>query len=178
MGEIMVNEPDLLKETLERINGWIENADTKISILLGVEIIAFGWVLDRSDEIRRFFSTLEYGKDDYLIILIGWFVLAVAASLWNGYRGLRPKLDLPPKMPPSPFFYGTIAEFELEAYRGKLMELDEKQAFDEMVNQIWVNSKIARAKFEAARASIDAFFLAILPLAIVFIWMMITNGTR
>lgn len=101
------------------------------------------------------------------VLLVLWF-LFTAASIFFSIRCFMPRIEA--KFDKNIFFfgdviskYGNIKEFSKTFYQ---ISLDEIELFDQLGQQIYINSKIASLKFKNVNRSI---FLLALGLLILFI---------
>lgn len=112
-----------------------------------------------------------------LFIPLGLWMLCTAASIFYSIKCFVPRLET--KFEKNIFFfqdviskYGTINEFSRTFYT---ISLDEEELFDQLGQQIYINSKIASLKFKSVNRSIHFLVLALILLFIVGFWYMIIS---
>ncbi|QAT49308.1 hypothetical protein EQM14_05675 [Caproiciproducens sp. NJN-50] len=166
-----------LNEVLDRNTAWIENCDSKTSIILGGIGVIVG-ILLASDYIGKFKEINKYMVDNtgfwtvlYLIvwlfsifgILVGCvFLIYVLISKINpnefSNKGI--KAD-------SLIYFSTIAQFKsYNDYRQKLNKYDTTELNDDITSQIYICSLICKRKFMFYKAglttSLSSFTLFVL----------------
>lgn len=151
-------EHDELIGILERINGWIENCDSKVSTILGgIGVIA--GILLATDYISKFISIFRFmcqiesvWSIIYLIIsvgsicslLYGSFLLVMvlfARTDENEFesRGLKTE---------SLIYFSSIAKIKsLSEYHEKLTGYKHEQMTNDLISQIYICSLICDKKF-------------------------------
>jgi hypothetical protein len=141
---------------LDRINQWIVNCDNK-SLILVTLIGIFVGVLFATDYIMNLIKIylfiwhnpnlinllyLILSLSSILLILGGiWFVIQSIIARTKPYseEGL---------IKDSLIYYGTISKNSFEVYSKKINNLDEESLKNEIISQIYINSKICTFKFE------------------------------
>ena len=159
----MLTKPDL-EESLRRVHEWIRSADEKVSIFLALQGVAltilfpkvFSWTEDNFDK----FSCL-----DFFILLMGMVLIAI--SLCKSVFAIIPSLDKK-KHKKSMTYFGDIAEFKLEDFQKMVEGASDKEYGEELINQIYISSGIAKKKHTQFREAITAFFGGIILLALSF----------
>lgn len=111
----------------------------------------------------------------FYVLFTLWFVCTMM-SIYYSVRCFVPRLE--EKYDKNIFFFGdvisnfgTIREFSKTFYE---ISLDEKQLFNQLGQQIYINSKIASAKFKSIKKSI-LFMVASLILMLAFIVYYLLN---
>ncbi|MET3507017.1 Pycsar system effector family protein [Halalkalibacter oceani] len=129
---------------LNKNDQWIQNVDTKISILLTFLGVFSGFILALED-IEKLF---DFNSDDYLWILTLFFLLTaffVILSIRYSLKGMKATLK---NKNPGLWFFGDVAKYQHSSYfaRKKLNQTDE-QFDEELLIQIYNTAKIANEKF-------------------------------
>ena len=144
-------------KTLEIINFWIANCDTKTSILLAIYGVVLSLSLS-SDKIRLLrnivvacFATQSMGNVLYFIFLltsIGIFFF----GLYKLIRVLLPKIDL---QNPSVMFFGSVARIpSLNEYKLKVDTISDEELHKDLLGQIYAAAKICNQKFQNQKAGL------------------------
>lgn len=142
---------------LDRVNGWISNAEGKAGGVFGVAGILLGLVVSRLPDaiirIREISVSLRYLSDLSLVLAAILLVLSTYRSLIVYY----PKLDAPAV---SPFYFGSIARMALDDFSARMKQMDEAKIEEELIQQTHVNAGIALRKFENTRGAIRLLIAA------------------
>ena len=167
----VINSIERSKYVHEQVNGWIENADSKVSISCGILTGVFGVFT---------FLTEWYVKDPaqpiineawHKVYLLSFILSVVAISLAVLFYVIAvfPNLKTSGKVKPTqkqfPIFFGDINSLNYETYQ-KLMKNGTDQDFiDELTLEIWHNSAICLNKMRWYKkgliTSSVAIFLAV-----------------
>ena len=147
-----------LSEILERTNGWIENCDSKSSIILSGMGVAAGIFL-ATDYISKFIDIIQFMYENMNIWTVLYLIfgsLSICLLLYGAFllievlfsrintaefedRGV--KTD-------SIIFFSSIAKNKtLSKYRGKLKKCSAEQLDNDIISQIYVCSLICDKKF-------------------------------
>ena len=115
----------------------------------------------------------ENGNQLLYIPLTLW-VLSTVASIYFSIKCFMPRMES--NFDKNMFYfkdiisqYGTIKEFSRTFYE---TSLDEEELFDQLGQQIYVNSTIASGKFKSVNRSIHFLAIGLVMLIIVGIWYM------
>ncbi|MBU5294443.1 hypothetical protein KQH90_10420 [Anaerosalibacter bizertensis] len=137
--------------TLEMINTWISNIDTKVSFALAFSGVLIGSVfstglpnaLKRISEVSKL-KELNGGEIIGAILVcilyvisfmsILYFMLAIIARIKN------------PNNPQSVFFFGSIATMKLLEYKTKVNSMSQQEILEDLEEQIHINSMICNKK--------------------------------
>lgn len=110
-----------------------------------------------------------------LYLPLGLWILCTLVSIYYSIRCFMPRLET--KFDKNIFFFkdiiskfGTINEFSKRFYK---ISLDEKELFDQLGQQVFINSKIASTKFKSVNRSIHFLAIGLVMLFIVGIWYMV-----
>lgn len=137
--------------TLEMINTWISNIDTKVSFALSIAGVLIGFVFSkgmpsafkRVGEVSKL-AELNGGEIIAAILVcalyivsfisILYFMLAILARIKNSSNVQ------------SIFFFGSVANQNLLDYQAKLNQMSEKDIIEDLEEQIHTNSLICSKK--------------------------------
>lgn len=147
-----------LREILARINGWIENCDSKVSIILsGMGV--FAGILFATDYVAKFADILQFMAEAKTIwsavylavwaislsLLIYGFICLIYALIARintaefARRGIKQD---------SLIFFSNIAQnSDLSAYCEKLKNYNSDQMEDDIISQIYICALICTKKF-------------------------------
>ncbi|MDA8218154.1 MAG: DUF5706 domain-containing protein [Dehalococcoidales bacterium] len=144
-------------KNIERVVGWIGNADNKALIVLAFQgaIIAGGAAaIGLLKPAMAWQPTQVQGI--LFSLLLGGFAVAFILSVYNSVRAPNP--DVTPREQEegqgSPFFFGSIAAMSLDDFRARMHRLDVAGIEDELIRQTHVNAGIASRKFGRLRLAI------------------------
>lgn len=136
-------------QTLEIINSWIGNMDTKVSFALAFVGVLIGSIFkeglpnafqkigsipnickaEATDILAVILVILLYGAS---LLAIIYFILAITARVQTQAQSL--------------FFFGSINKMQLNEYRNKTNSLTEQEFIEDLEEQIHTNSRICTLK--------------------------------
>ena len=161
------------KYTLELVNGWINNADTKISIACGISSVVLAVIAFGAENILGDLAK-NNGLNGYVMPL---FVLAFSVacitflvSLWYYFLALNPSLISSKseiEKPKYSIFYKDISKFSnVDAYMECMEEVTEVDFNRELMREIYINSDICTKKMQRFKTgmwcSVISIFAAVL----------------
>jgi len=126
---------------------------------------------------RNIGEVMTVAMDDHYLLFVplGLWILSTVASIYYSIRCFMPRMET--SYGKNLFFfkdiiskYGTIKEFSKKFYH---TSLDEVELFDQLGQQIYINSKIADNKFRSVNRSIHFLALGLILLFIVGLWYLI-----
>jgi len=138
-------------QSLEMINSWISNIDTKVSFALALTGVLIGFIfstglpsaLKRVSEVTKL-AELSGGEIIgailvcllYIVSFISilCFMLAIISRVKNMNNAL------------SIFFFGSISGMELQNYKDRANQITEKEIIEDLEEQIHTNSRICSQK--------------------------------
>lgn len=141
-----------MKWTLERQLGWIQSADTKLTILVPVPTAMLG-----------FLSTYVERIPDMTWAVFIPFLLAtclLAAALFLAAMSMVPRTDGPAS---SGVFFGKIAQATAPEYRAMVGSRTEADYLGDLAGQVHINAEIAAQKHGLIRKAMYCLFIAIAP---------------
>lgn len=163
---------------LDRIIIFINNCDNKASIILGIYGV-FGGILLTSNLFYNFIKNLFLLKfDNYLLIYIFLLLIASLLFIWGIIRlflVLYAKIDTKVYaekglVTNSKIFYGTISNYSFQEYKLKISNLTEEEFKDDILSQIYIDSKICIKKFQNYNKGLKCSFLGLISFLILIIF--------
>lgn len=164
-GESIVNnnrivmDKNELNRVLERTIGWINNCDTKISVILSGLVILFGVFL-ATDHLKKSVTIIKCMLDNFSIFAIIYLtfalisILLVLIGVGLLIMALLPRTNILKYKEKkvnsvSLLFFSTISNYSsINEYKKEIEKCNEKQFIDDLINQIYVCSLICHKKFE------------------------------
>jgi len=143
------------KYTLELVNGWINNADIKISIACGISSVVLAVIAFGAENILGDLAK-NNGLNGYVMPLFG-LAFAVACvtflvSLWYYFLALNPSLISSKseiEKPKYSIFYKDISRFaNVDAYMECTKDVTEEAFNQELMREIYINSDICTKKMQ------------------------------
>lgn len=146
---------DQLEYLYSNANRWINNADAKINIFIGIQLGVVGLL---------FFRVFDWYKShlpnmsltEILVSSLGIFF--VLWSIYHSIKGIFPNLKSRGENGELVYF-GAITKVSLDKFRKIVAGATEKQYIDDLVEQIYTNSHIAKDKFGSYKKAV-LFFLS------------------
>jgi len=166
---------------LDRIIGFIRNCDNKSFIILGI----FGGIAtiiltsDLKDSLIKIYKS-AYAKDTfcsdfYLLLLIAPAFLALYGiykilkvldvQLSDEKYKIEEELELDSKI----YFYKISNNAEYIKYKNKILEVSEEGLLNDILSQIYINSKICKNKYDNYKIGFKCSILSFL--AFVILWI-------
>jgi hypothetical protein len=146
---------------------WIRQSDTKAYTMFTVYGISISVVFSKIDTIAA-----ELSQSYMMIALATIYILSSMIALVFGFRCIQPSLKL--KVPPSIIFFGSISRAYQSGeayYEGSRPTANDVQAMEkELCNQIYINSIIARGKYDDISKSITAFLVSLITLIMIILY--------
>lgn len=155
------------KYVYEQVNGWIENADNKVSVSCGIFTGAFGVITYLAERyiivpdnpvINECWKTI-YGVSFGLSLFV--MVLAVFFYALSIIPNLKSSGKMKPTRKKYPIFYGDIHSLQQEDYQRLMEKGTDKDFNDELVLESWHNSGICLKKMKWYKAGVITSMIAI-----------------
>lgn len=162
-------------DTLERfiyvydqVNGWIENADNKVSVSCGIFTGMFGVVSFISERISGTSVITEHWYCMYrisyiisiLFLLFSFLAYVLAINPNLGSSGKSSNLQTTAKK--FPIYYGDISKIKnAESYKKQIGNATDKDFIDELLEEIHYNSGICMKKMERYRRGLWFSFISV-----------------
>jgi hypothetical protein len=143
---------DYLEKELARLLDWIKTADARISLILPLTTAMFGAIAA---------LTPVYSMWTWCIGLsVSISILLLASSLISISIALFPRTNGPVN---SMIFFGGIQTRTLEQFRDEVDGFDGNKYKSDLINQCFINAKIANIKFKWVKKSLIFLLLASIP---------------
>ncbi|EEM44240.1 DUF5706 domain-containing protein [Bacillus cereus] len=152
-------------QTLERINFWISNCDTKISfslafagILLG-GFFSSGIITGSLNKLMKGLKEIDkntpYLRIQYLeitTVVLVVFIILMIVSLTYFFRAKKGSIDTgvyneADLSKDSTLFFGTIQNKSFIAFKNSMIGIKKDELVNDYLSQIYINSKICNRKF-------------------------------
>jgi hypothetical protein len=178
-------------KNLERVNSWVSNCDSKVSYLLTLQGVVLT-ILFTSSYSSCVLSTFSY---KFSLQSFGWasvfrfteglfmyaFFVFIFLSLYNTYKTLKARLD--PKVykesgliTNSFLFFDTNAKRTFKDFVEGQDKLTEKELFDDIDSQVFINSKICQIKFKHYNLTLRYCSLGFI-IGLIYLILKIKNGS-
>ena len=149
------------------VNGWIGNADNKVSIFCGVFTVIFGILTFLSDQIKTdkhfvncpdccllFHNLFFFVSLAFFLVAIFFYTEAIAPNLNSSGSSKSDKQF--------PIFYGDISSLSEKEYETLMKNAKDQDFNDELVREVHINSVICMKKMKAYRYGIRCSSVAII----------------
>ena len=136
------NEIEIAKVQLERILGFFASVDAKASVALGVNVAMLGLLAANAPSVKLLNPWDLFAAPPILLIGI---------SLYNLYHCSFPRLE---GGKTSLVYFREIAERTEAKYIEEFRAETDDQHINDVLGQVWQNSKILRQKYELLRTSL------------------------
>lgn len=162
---------------LDRVIGFIGNCDNKTSIILGIYGVFFGIVFT-SNFFNNFIKSLILIKINFFTIIYIFFIICTLILFLYGiiklFKALYAKIDSEvyaedELITNSYIFYGTISNFSFRKYKNEIQDLSEEEFRNDILSQIYIDSKICNQKFQNYNKGLIYSFLGLLSFIILMI---------
>ena len=153
-----------LQAELIRVSEWIKFADQKAWLLAIYYALIIGWVLSKKNEIYLVFTRGIYYQIFMFLLLVEFLILWIVFLFLAVVPILKNKSTVS-----SVFFYWTVANYSLSNFQQELLKRKEVQAKNEIAEQIYSNSVIAKMKMQNIKHCTSLFFLSSLVSIIVYL---------
>lgn len=148
-----ITKEDLYKN-LDIINQWINNSDSKASIILGLVGILLTIVFTNGSLtyyimkiIKEVFLNINFSDILYLLFFLSSIGICVY-GLYALIKVLIPTLKMKTNKTKSYMYFGSIAQYSsLKEYKEDLLEINEESFIDDLLNQVYQNSIICKKKY-------------------------------
>jgi hypothetical protein len=180
-------ERSKLEKTLDRINFWIQNVDSKISFLLALSGVILGFVFTSDSIDKAITSYIEdidiswsaaFAMINLLIFIVA--IYYVGKGVWQFLSSLKGRIK--PSVyqeegldTNSSIFFATIASSRnYQEYKRRFREADEE---NDLLSQIYINSKIVTKKFNLYNGGVKSLTIGIVLLIIFKLLSFINTGS-
>lgn len=145
----------ILESELSRLIGWIQTAETKISLVLAISTAMLGAL--------AVLSPVCSGWTVLPAILASFATLCLVLSLAFSAVSSFPRTDGPDG---SLIYFGGISSLDLSTYSSSMISLTEDQYINDLTCQCHRNAQIAERKFTWVKRAIICLFLSSGPWAL------------
>lgn len=147
-----------LYKTLLLIKSWINNCDTKISVLL-TGIGVFAGVFLTSDYMTQFIKICQFAYNMHIMLFIIYVCICVILLAVSTYGCINLTLALKARINPNQFkskgiysdsliFFASIAKYDnVQKYKEQLEKCTREQMEDDIISQIYICASICTQKF-------------------------------
>ena len=165
---VEINKEDINK-ILDNVNFWINNSDTKASIILGFLGIFISIIFTNNKilaKIINIFNNLfiDISFDDIIYLIL--FALSIFSLFYGLYKLIKvlvPDLKLKDYSQKSPVYFGGIASYKsFNEYKEDFKKLDDESFKEELLSQIYINSIICNNKFKNFKVGLIFSLLGII----------------
>jgi len=143
---------------MQYIVGLIKSSELKAGLILSFYGIIFNFVYQNIGSAEKNFENFGFMH----IIAILW-LLSTIISIFYSIRSFIPRIEK--NYDPNVFFFGdVISKFgDIKEYSQKLIEtnVEKEQLYNQLGQQIYINSKITAAKFKNVNASLKYLAVSI-----------------
>jgi len=154
----MRQDPNNYWEQLERLEKLIRASELKAGIIFSFHSLIIGLFIDR---IEQFQPVIETSK---IFVAISFLWMAcVLVSIYYCFKCFKPQIEL--KYDKNVFFFrDAVYSFgDVKAFSKKLMEIcDSEEIYEQLSEQIHIESKIIDQKFVCVHKSIKFFGISII----------------
>lgn len=113
--------------TLNMINEWIRNSDTKTSILMAMVALFSGLSISMFEKIK---GVINFSTNTFLstivVVLIGLYIVLFIATFYFSFMTLVARKDIKDINSESLFFFGNIANLKKDEFIKKTSNILEK----------------------------------------------------
>lgn len=153
--------------SLDRVIGWIGNADTKALIFLTFDGVLAGVLAANAGLVSQTLAQLRPSAwQDVIVALLVAFTVVFLASVFTLLGTLFPRVGKNPGNKGRLIFFGSIANLPQSDFIKDAMLIDADSVEEALLEQIFVNSKVAAKKFAYLRISVA---LAIMSVALIIV---------
>lgn len=168
--------PEIIKEDskLERskyvydqINGWIENADNKVSVSCGVFTGVFGIFAFLTEWYVKVPQDLVINECWNLVYHWSFFlsILTIVISFFFYAKAIIPNLKSSGKTKATqkkfPLYYGDIHSMQMESYQELMKKGTDRDFDEELVLESWFNAGICFRKMKCYKQGVISSLVAI-----------------
>jgi hypothetical protein len=144
-----MDKEDSMK-ALETVNAWIENCDTKSSIILGFYGVFITLFLSTEEIINLKNILIKLGNEStclavsYCILLL----IAIITFFYGMFRLVGVLIPIIDEKRPSLMFFGAVSKYKcFDEYYEAVKKQSEEKLFEDISGQLYAASKICSQKF-------------------------------
>lgn len=174
-----MNKEERFKE-LERVDLWINNADTKISYLLAFLGIIATIIFTSESVIQKiricFENLLKLNGQDIVnilslivIVLSIHLLIFIVKCIYYLLKASNAKVNISDINNSSTLFFGSIATNSIGQFKEKIKKQTEEELEEDIIEQIFINSKICNEKMKNYNKAIKNLKISLLMFTIVIV---------
>jgi hypothetical protein len=166
----MRQDPNNYWEQLERLEKLIRASELKAGIIFSFHSLIIGLFIDRIEQFQPIIQTSKV----FVVISLLWMA-CVLVSIYYCFKCFKPQIEL--KYEKNVFFFrdAVFAFGDVKAYSKRLMEICEgEEIYEQLSQQIHIESKIIDAKFICVHKSIKFFGLSFIFVIMALAFWLIT----
>lgn len=148
----MKEKAEVLEKRLDQIRSSIRTTDQKINFVSGLVTAMLGFL-------AMFVSKEMYWTTFLLMATIISATLYIICLIFLLFASFPRTLELGKSI----IFFGSISSLTLSEYKHEVIKYSESEYLDDLLNQCYINAKIANRKFKLIKISMLLFFLGIIP---------------
>ncbi len=156
--------------TLNMINEWIRDSDTKTSILMAIITLFSGLLVVKIDDIK---SIIDFSSNPAIgtifVIIILAYIFSYACVFYFSFMSLYARKNKDKDNNNSIFFFGTISTLSKEEFIKDTSKIKDEDVLNDLKMQILINSKIANRKYNYFNNSLIATSVLFICVIILFI---------
>ena len=165
----LIQDPNNYWEQLERLEKLIRASELKAGVIFSFHSFILGHFLDRLDYFYGIFS-----DNSFFFVISGLWMIFVVISIYYCFECFMPRFMS--KFPKNVFFFrdAAYAFGSIEEYTKKVIDTCEthETLFEQLGNQIYIESVIIDKKFTSVQKSIKFFgFSLICIVSLVMFWL-------
>lgn len=172
------------KYILNNTKDWINNVDIKISILIAFMGAILGYILIDSNInfIEKVVNTINNNNVTFIKIIRGLLIVSLYSNtiftIIKLICALKGKINIKEFKESgitlnSLVFYGSISKYTFEEFNNKINAQTEQSNINDILSQVYINSKICNKKFQNYNEALNMAMLTILLLFITKIFKII-----
>lgn len=155
-----------LQIQLDKNDYWIQNVDTKISIILTFLGVFSGYIL-ATEDIERLFDVNMKSFQWISTLLFVVTAIFIAISIYFSFKGMKASTK---NSQPSLWFFGDVAQFEHSSNFARKKRIQTEEEYKEdIINQIYTTALIANKKFKFFNKSLTWTKFSVLTYLLFFV---------
>ena len=170
------SKEDIYKN-LDNINNWINNCDTKASILLGLNGVILSIIFTNNrflNEYASIFKKLFNGINFSDVLYIGFTIYSIVILVIGLYKlimVLLPTLKINSiYSKPSHTYFGDIAGFNSDSeFKISICKQNFEDVLDDLLSQVYINSVICNNKFNNFKTGLKYSLIGFILIIILFV---------
>ena len=166
----MRQDPNNYWEQLERLEKLIRASELKAGIIFSFHSLIIGLFIDRIEQFQPIIQTSKV----FVVIAFLWMA-CVLVSIYYCFKCFKPQIEL--KYEKNVFFFrdAVYAFGDVKAYSKRLMEICQgEEIYEQLSQQIHIESKIIDQKFLCVHKSIKFFGLSFIFVIVALAFWLLT----